>query len=184
MTNNQLTENDLTNMDYWKCIDFSSLESIASYGFEGPVKIGDWRAGEKRDSLDGMGVYLIARPCNFTVQFLEKSTGGTYQLREPTVSLEELKHNWIEDACVLYIGKAGGAKQVKTLSRRLSEYVDFGHGKSKPHSGGRYIWQLGDSDELLIYWLALDSHEPAAVERALINNFEENYKKLPFANLI
>ena len=183
MKKNKITEYYLTDVAHWQSMDFNSNQSLAKYGFEGAVEIRNWHELEKQKKPDRMGVYLITRSGKFPVHFLENSTGGTRKGKRPTVSLEELKNKWVHDACVLYIGKAGGAKQEKTLSKRLSEYMDFGQGKSKPHWGGRYIWQLADSSELGIYWLKLRSHEPAEVERALIDAFFEKYQQLPFANL-
>jgi hypothetical protein len=180
---NKITEDDLISADHWKSMDFNSSSSLTKYGFEGPVKICSWDSLENPLSLDEAGIYLIARTEKSPVVFLKSSKGGVWKSKTPTVSADELKRKWVPETCVLYIGKAGGSKQKKTLSKRLGEYMDFGKGKSKPHWGGRYIWQLGDCSELEIYWLKLCSHEPAQVERALIDAFYEKYEQLPFANL-
>lgn len=180
---NKITEDDLIGAAYWRSMGFNSNFSLTKYGFEGPVKIRNWDSLEKPSSLDSAGIYLIARTEKFPVVFMEKSKAGVWKGKKPTVPAEKLELKWVPEACVLYIGKAGGLKQKKTLSKRLGEYMDFGKGKSKPHWGGRYIWQLGDCSELDIYWLKLCSHEPAKVERALIDAFYDKYKQLPFANL-
>jgi hypothetical protein len=50
---------------------------------------------------------------------------------------------------VVYVGKAGGARGLRD---RLWAYARQGHGRSAGHSGGRFIWQLASSDELVVGW--------------------------------
>jgi hypothetical protein len=93
------------------------------------------------------------------------------------VSLNALRERWIEDAPVLYIGKAGN------LRRRLGEYMRFGAGTPCGHWGGRYIWQVADSARLLIAWTPTSAQAPRTVERQLLADFRERFGALPFANL-
>ncbi|HVX28920.1 MAG TPA: hypothetical protein VHA53_00465, partial [Nitrolancea sp.] len=68
------------------------------------------------------------------------------------------------------------------LRRRLDEYRRYGAGEPVAHTGGRYIWQLADSRELLVAW----REEPAALalEQSLIQSFKAMHDgKRPFANL-
>jgi excinuclease UvrABC nuclease subunit len=76
---------------------------------------------------------------------------------------------------VLYIGKADA------LRRRVRQYMAFGAGRPVGHWGGRLIWQLADSDALLVAWR--ETAEPLRVEAELLNAFADVFGSLPFANL-
>jgi hypothetical protein len=49
--------------------------------------------------------------------------------------------------------------------------------------GGRHIWQLANSGNLLVCWKVTLHDVLRTVEKALIEEFERVYGKLPFANL-
>lgn len=70
-------------------------------------------------------------------EFLSHGTGGFFKGKDPNVSITELETNWVENTCVVYIGKAG-----TTLQKRLNQYLKFGNGQNIGHWGGRYIWQI------------------------------------------
>ena len=58
----------------------------------------------------------------------------------------------------------------------------FGSGKNVGHYGGRYIWQLADSDDLVVCWKCVE--DSRRVEAAMIAEFKKNHNgKRPFANL-
>lgn len=131
----------------------------------------------------GPGVYLVARPDETPPAFLERSVGGWLQGRDPSVDPSELKHAWIPDAAVLYIGKAAAGKsQQRGLRKRLNEYHSYGNGRAAPHRGGRYIWQLRDSGALLVAWRETPDESPGSVETRLIDDFKMAYGAKPFAN--
>ena len=67
-----------------------------------------------------------------------------FKNKAPTVALDALVANWVDDAEVVYIGKAD------QLRRRLTQYADFGAGKPVGHWGGRLIWQLPSPDQLIV----------------------------------
>jgi hypothetical protein len=115
-----------------------------------------------------------------TSRFLTESVGGHFKGKNPTVAVNKLRSKWVEDALVLNIGKAGAGKA--TLRSRLKQYVRFGQGEAVGHHGGRYIWQLAHSENQRVC-RKVTPDDPRTVEKALIENFETAYGKLPFANL-
>ena len=89
----------------------------------------------------------------------------------------------MENTDIVYIGKAGGMTSKVTLQSRLIQYLKFGMGKNIGHWGGRYIWQLANTDELVICWKPTDE-EPRKVETEMIAQFKaEHQGQRPFANL-
>lgn len=161
---------------------FDSIDAIRQSGFEGFVTISALQESRCCDVPDVPGVYLVLRASKTPPEFLGESTGGHFKGKNPAVLVSELELNWVEDAIVLNIGKAGPSKG-RTLRSRLAEYMQFGQGEPVGHAGGRYIWQLADSSELLVCWKATPDVDPKDEESRLIKDFEAIYKKLPFANL-
>ncbi|SHH75818.1 hypothetical protein SAMN02745135_01988 [Caloranaerobacter azorensis DSM 13643] len=122
------------------------------------------------------------------MHFIDPGTGGFYKGKDPNVSIEQLKEKWIDDANVIYIGRAGGTAQngkecKSTLRIRIKQYIKFGKGKNVGHCEGRYIWQMADSKELLTAYKAIKKENPVLKERKLIKDFQEYYGLIPFANL-
>jgi hypothetical protein len=75
----------------------------------------------------------------------------------------------------VYIGKAD------SLRSRLDLLTGFARGEAIMHWGGRLLWQLASSDELLVAWrLAQDFGD---LECDLIDEFRDVYGRLPYANL-
>lgn len=122
------------------------------------------------------GVYVIAYVGEGPPAFVERSRGGWFKGKDPSVSADVLTVNWVEDAEVVYIGKAD------QLRRRLRQFADFGAGKPVGHWGGRLIWQLPDVEKLLVAWKETPGRVPMQVEAELIGAFREAYRKTPFAN--
>lgn len=124
------------------------------------------------------GVYMILyfNPTGAMPQFLPVGTGGFFKGKDPNVSIEELQANWVDGTPVVYIGKA------TSLKSRLSQYMRFGQGANVGHFGGRYIWQIPGSENLLVCWKPTDS-DPRTVEAELIQQFVSEFGKRPFANL-
>jgi len=157
-------------------------EQLQQQGFQGFKTI---TVLQKNDIFlpEKMGVYLILTPENFNKEFLEIGTGGSFKGKNPNVSIDELEYNWVEEANILYIGKAGGSDSDATLFSRIKQYLQFGQNKPVGHWGGRYIWQLKNSGELIVCWKILKDIEPASYESAMIDAFKQTYGKRPFANL-
>ena len=163
----------------------SELEQL---GFLGFTTIGNLQSSACAEVPRKKGVYVVVRESSKPPTFLEASGGGHFKEEDPTVARAELERNWVEDAYVLYFGKAGGTnkkgEQTKvTLRHRIGLCMQFGLGDPVAHRGGRLIWQLSDYRDLLVAWKPLEAEEPRMVEEQLIGAFVKQYCKLPFANL-
>lgn len=163
-------------------MSFKSIEEIKKMGFSGFKNIGELFS-DSSEIPKNKGVYLILYTKNTPIEFLSIGTGGHIKGKNPNVSVSYLKENWVENAMVVYIGKAGKEKSKATLQSRLRQYLRFGQGKNVGHWGGRLIWQIKKSDDLIVCWKTLKTKEPRAVEYELIQNFTSAFSKRPFANL-
>lgn len=152
-------------------------EQLKGAGFDGFISVRELKEDFKNGRVPKEeGVYQILRLSSTPPTFLQKGTGGYFKGKEPNVSIDELRSNWVVDEPVVYIGKAS------ELYKRIRQYMQFGSGKAVGHFGGRYIWQLADSDELIICWKR--ASESRSLEAAMIAEFKNNHNgKRPFANL-
>ena len=148
------------------------IQRLKSDGFEGFISVENLMQSRKMIPSYS-GVYIILRLKDSEPEFLEQGTGGLFKRtepRDPNVSIDELRDNWLPDEAIIYIGKATSLKS-------------FGGGKFATHWGGRYIWQLKDSRELLVCWKETDEN-PRVVEEEIIAQFKKEHGgKRPFANL-
>lgn len=164
-------------------VNLSNNESIRDYGFEGFKTVASLRANVIEEVPSEKGVYMVVAPNSFVCQFMERSTGGFFKKRNPSVPVSKLYSKWVPKALVLYIGKAGSPDGNATLRKRITGFIGFGNGKPIGHWGGRYIWQLRDAEQLLICWRVFPGAIPREVKKSLISSFEAKYGCLPFANL-
>jgi len=143
------------------------------------VSIGDVRL--QRATVSGLpGVYVIYREIPDPVEFLDKSTGGWFKGRNPSVPIETLEAAWVHDAHVLYVGKAdAGQSGRRGIRARFDEYLRFGMGQPTGHWGGRYVWQLAGTDELMICFKPCT--DPRDEETRLLGLFRAEHGSLPFA---
>ena len=97
----------------------------------------------------------------------------------PSTTIATLNSVWVPGARVVYVGKAAGRQG---LRGRLNAYRRQGQGRNAGHSGGGYIWQLADSDQLLVAWRTVSEPPPGRAEAELIAEFSALHGALPFAN--
>lgn len=160
-------------------IKISTDKEISQYmaeGFDGFIQL-----AELRDCMfllqEEVGVYVVLRSSKTEPQFLEKGTGGFFKGKNPNVSIAELTENYVYDTKTLYIGKA------TNLRKRVGQLLRFGQGATVGHWGGRYLWQLADSANLMIAWKPTPDCDPRIVEAGMIQDFISLHGKRPFANL-
>lgn len=122
------------------------------------------------------GVYVVVQAGGAQADFLDTNPGGRFKDRDPTVGTGALEANWLDDAEVVYIGKADN------LRRRLRQFAQFGAGKPVGHWGGRLIWQLTHSTELLVAWRETPGENPKERETKMLEDFRAACGKPPFAN--
>lgn len=152
------------------------IENYRKDGFTGFVPVSKLRSTA---SLlpDSGGVYIVVRESDNSPEFLANGTGGFFKGKNPNVGLEELESNYVAGSKVVYIGKA------TSLKKRVGQLLRFGAGSAVGHWGGRYLWQLADSDNLLIAWKTTPITDPRAEEIKMLEEFVARHGKLPFANL-
>lgn len=158
------------------------VEGLREAGFEGFESVATLRRTRLGSVPNKSGVYAIVRDRLLTPQFLSTSTGGWFKGLDPSDRIDILENKWVKDATVVYIGKAGSAAGAATLRSRLKELLDFGAGGPVGHRGGRFLWHLEDSEDLLVCWRL--SAQPRADERQLLAGFRRVHGALPYANLI
>lgn len=155
-----------------------TIEGLKGAEFEGFLTFGELLDGRLADVPRTPGIYIVVREPASPPSFRDISPGGHFKDRDPTELPDVLEAKWIDDCSVLYIGKGD------LLQRRLREYARFGAGHKVGHWGGRYIWQLTDSDELLVAWRpARDGQAAREAEAEFVAAFKERFGRLPFANI-
>ena len=79
-----------------------TISELKESGFGGFVKIGELK-NKYSEIPEERGIYLILW-INPKVNFLEIGTGGHHKNKDPNVTIEILKSNWITNSIVVYIG--------------------------------------------------------------------------------
>ncbi|HZK09309.1 MAG TPA: GIY-YIG nuclease family protein [Bacteroidales bacterium] len=154
---------------------FNDIDEIKKAGFSGFKKMSELFLDSSM-LPNNNGVYLVLNIDNKPGDFLTVGSGGHFKGKDPNISLAELKSNWVENTKVVYIGKA------TSLRSRLKQYFGFGQGKNIGHYGGRLIWQLKYSKDLVVCWKSL-TIDPREFEADLIQQFVKTFGCRPFANL-
>ena len=156
---------------------------LSRLGFEGWVTFTELaKAGYAQIPANCHGVYIVLRAAKTKPRF--RKTSPAWAFRDNlVVPIEALRANWVDGAAVVYIGKADPRqRKPHALRQRLKEFTVFGSGGRLRHWGGRLIWQLADSNELLVAWAATPDERAEKVETWLVEEFRRCYGKPPFAN--
>lgn len=156
-------------------MNFNNIEEIKKAGFIGFKKMSELFLDSSM-LPDTNGVYLVLNVDNKSGEFLTIGSGGHFKGKDPNISIAELNSNWVDDTKVVYIGKA------TSLKSRLRQYFSFGQGKNIGHYGGRLIWQIKYSKDLVVCWKSITT-DPREYEADLIQQFVSIYSCRPFANL-
>ena len=157
---------------------FSRIDLEAA-GFQGWLTWDALRTSDFSAVTSGPAAYVVYRTADTAPSFLPANPGGRFKDKDPTAPLQTLSSNWVAGAHAIYVGKADVA------DRRLKQFARFGAGEPVGHWGGRYMWQLADSAELLVAWHAISWAERARdYEKRLLTRFGELFDgHRPFANL-
>ncbi len=164
-------------------LNMSDREFLERAGFRGFLSVRDLRVSTLEDAPAFPGVYVILRESAEPPLFLDRSVGGHFKGKDPSVPVDELKRQWVAESSIVYIGKAGRLGKPPTLRKRLKQYLDFGDGKLVGHWGGRLVWQLKDAEDLVVCWRPTNDEDPGDVEEKMLTEFERCHGRLPFANL-
>jgi hypothetical protein len=154
-------------------------------GFDGFRSVGELIDPQvRREIPDAPGVYIVIYMGDVPPEFLETSSGGWFKGRDPTFGIEDLETRWVSRARVVYIGMTGEGPRAG-LRTRIRALVRYGTGHNIGHAGGRALWQLPASRDLIVCWRPTDhGTEAASEERRLLRVFRDQHNHLPFANAI
>ncbi|MBD5626067.1 MAG: hypothetical protein HDQ90_00910 [Desulfovibrio sp.] len=162
-------------------VEFKKISPGAPCGFEGFLPLKGLAESKCAEIPEKPGVYLILTPSTQMPGFnADNPTFKEGKLQPRTV--EALQKQWNASTHILYIGKAGGADNDSNLKKRLNQYFTWFFGKGSGHDGGRDIWQIDHPGELLVAWRVTEDKDPESCEKALLDKFTAEFKKLPFAN--
>lgn len=117
------------------------------------------------------GVYVVVHQLDQEPEFLDSNVIDKW----PPYQSAHLRERWLTDAPVVYIGKAEGKVG---LHRRVGAFSR----QATNHSGGRSLWQLEKSQDLLVAWLETPGESALAVEQRYLQAFKAEYGSYPFAN--
>ena len=91
---------------------FNTIDDLKAAGFEGFIPVAQLQTDSTAIPRTA-GVYMVVYTGENIPEFLSRGTGGFFKGKDPNVSITELETNWVENTCVVYIGKAGKLKIAK-----------------------------------------------------------------------
>ena len=153
-------------------------------GFREGMTFASLREARHRGPDRVRGVYAVVYPFDSKRKFLNEGTGGWFQNKDPNVECAVLEKRWVHESRLLYFGMTGAPGEGGNLHDRIALFSRFGRGSKVGHRGGRYIWQIDGSADLIIRWRPIPDEVPRSVEQRLLQRFLGQYGKLPFANLV
>jgi hypothetical protein len=162
----------------------NEFDSSLLAGFGEPVTFVALRAAHHKIIPRVAGVYAVIYPFESEPVFQPRGTGGWFKKRNPNLDVQELEERWVPDSRVLYFGRAGAPGESGQLHDRITRLSRFGRGVKVGHWGGRLLWQIDHSAELLVRWRRTPDDIPRRVEHRLMREFVSHYCKMPFANLV
>ena len=139
-------------------------------------------AWKKHKLCTHKGIYLVIwewkdRRWKDRPEFLNPGTGGYFQRKDPNVSIDKLKNDWVEDALIIYVGRSGN------LQERIELLIRFGCGENNiGHHGGRLMWQIKDAEDLKVCWKVMADDKQENEKEQLLAEFKQAHGKWPFAN--
>ena len=149
-------------------------EQLSTVGFVGFERLLDPALSRSTPTASGIYVVLLSPP--MLGGFTQRSVGGHFKAKDPTVPVELLAAKYIDECETVYIGRATNLRQ------RLGQLARFGQGEPVGHWGGRFMWQLERHNQLRVAWRI--EADPSQAEADLLDDFEASYGRLPFANLV
>lgn len=162
-------------------MDLSHTDGVCLEGFSDPITIEELRRTRYFGVPKTPGVDLVMQTSNSAPRFLANSTGGWFKRKDPSYHTSVVHENWVDGARVIYVGMT---RARKGLRGRLCQFFDFGAGKPVGHRGGRLLWHLENSGQLLVRWKMCGANEADTAETAAIAGFKAVYGgKRPFANM-
>jgi len=163
-----------------------NCDELRKLGFRGCHKIGDLMRDLESDGLRDIpqqpGVYVVCRRARGNPKFLRKSPAGHFKGEDPSVTERVLRTKWVRESQILYIGKSGGRSNAATLQKRIEVFMRFGQGKRVGHWGGRLVWQVKGFESFVVCWKPTPRKDPLKLEKEMLIDFKNNFRKLPFAN--
>lgn len=135
------------------------------------------------------GLYFVLMPKGFdlTVKDVTDGRKTTSRGKVSSYPVEDLRkrllhygdENEKRNSQILYIG------QSVNLHDRIEQYIGFRYDVPDigPHDGGRSIWQLENSEQLLFcYYVCRPGEDSEEMERKLILLYKARHGCYPFAN--
>jgi hypothetical protein len=99
---------------------------------------------------------------------------------DPSYPRDVVRANWVPGASVVYVGKT---ECKNGLRGRVCGLVDFAHGKSVAHRGGRMLWHLSDWPYLEVSYRDCKAGTADGLESQLVASFRAVHGDRPFANM-